>query len=84
MIEAVVPYITPSAAPRPGSKVIWVDNDPVMSNYKTMEFRLILLPVGAASAARAVHDAATALLSKSDMSPHRRTASERLETPSLC
>jgi acetolactate synthase-1/2/3 large subunit len=79
MIEAVVPYITPSAAPRPGSKVIWVDNDPVMSNYKTMEFQADLwLPVGAASAARAIHDAATALLSKSDMSgiAERR---ERLE-----
>ena len=69
MLEALVPYISPNAAPKPGSKTIWVDADPVMSNYKTMEFQADLwLPVSVAAAAQAIHDAATALLSKSDMS----------------
>jgi acetolactate synthase I/II/III large subunit len=69
MLEALVPYISPSAAPKPGSKVIWADADPVMSAYKTMDFQADLwLPVATAAAARAIHDAATALLSKSDMS----------------
>jgi acetolactate synthase I/II/III large subunit len=69
MLEALVPYIAPSAAPKPGSKVIWADADPVMSAYKTMDFQADLwLPVTAATAARAIYEAATTLLSKSDMS----------------
>jgi acetolactate synthase-1/2/3 large subunit len=80
MLEALVPYISPSAAPKPGSKVIWAEVDPVQSNYKSMEFQADLwLPVTAGSAARAIYDAATALLKQSDMSriAERR---ERLET----
>lgn len=79
MLEVIVPYITPAAAPKPGAKIISADADPVMTNYKTMEFQADLwLPVTAAAAACAIHDAATALLSKSDMSriAERR---ERLE-----
>ncbi len=79
MLEPLVPYITPAAAPKAGSKTIWVDSDPVLTNYKTMEFQADLwLPVTVAAAARAIYDAATALLSKSDMSrlAERR---ERLE-----
>jgi acetolactate synthase I/II/III large subunit len=79
MLEPLVPYITPAAAPKAGSKTIWVDSDPVLTNYKTMEFQADLwLPVTVAAAARAIYDAATALLSTSDMSriAERR---ERLE-----
>jgi acetolactate synthase I/II/III large subunit len=79
MLEALVPYISPAAAPRPGTKIIWAEVDPVQSNYKTMEFQADLwLPVTAGVAARAIHDAATALLKQSDMSriAERR---ERLE-----
>src|SRR6476646_4360381 len=62
MLEALVPYISPSAAPRLGSKIIWAEVDPVLSNYKTMEFQADLwLPVTAGAAARAIYDAATAL-----------------------
>src|SRR5438128_2417562 len=69
MLEALVPYISPAAAPRPGAKIIWAESDPVLSNYKTMEFQADLwLPVTAAAAARAIFDAATALLKQSDMS----------------
>ena len=69
MLEALVPYTTPSAAPKPGSKIIWADADPVMSAYKTMDFQADLwLPVTAATAVRAIYEAATSLLSKSDMS----------------
>src|SRR4029077_19683909 len=79
MLEALVPYISPAAAPRPGTKIIWAEVDPVQSNYKTREFQADLwLPVTAGVAARAIHDAATALLKQSDMSriAERR---ERLE-----
>jgi len=34
MLEALVPYISPVAAPRPGAKIIWAEVDPVQSNYK--------------------------------------------------
>jgi acetolactate synthase I/II/III large subunit len=69
MLEALVPYISPTAAPRPGAKIIWAEVDPVLSNYKTMEFQAdLLLPVTAWAAARAIYDAATTLLKQSDMS----------------
>jgi acetolactate synthase-1/2/3 large subunit len=55
--------------------VIWVDVDPVHSRYKTMERRADLwLPVSAVGAARAIHDAATGMLSRSDQ---RRIAERR-------
>src|SRR6266571_7232774 len=79
LLEALVPYISPAAAPRAGTKVIWAEVDPVLSNYKTMEFQADLwLPVTAGAAARAIYDAATAMLKQSDMSriAERR---ERLE-----
>src|SRR5438309_6349339 len=79
LLEALVPYISPAAAPRAGTKVIWAEVDPVLSNYKTMEFQADLwLPVTAGAAARAIYDAATAMLKQSDISriAERR---ERLE-----
>ena len=79
LLEALVPYISPAAAPRAGTKVIWAEVDPVLSNYKTMEFQADLwLPVTAGAAARAIYDAATGMLKQSDMSriAERR---ERLE-----
>ena len=75
MLEALVPYTTPDAAPKPGSKIVWAEADPVMSAYKTMDFQADLwLPVTAAAAASAIHQAATALLSDTDM---RRIAERR-------
>lgn len=68
IIEAPVPYMPPLDAPRPDAKVVWVDVDPVQSRYKTMEFRADLwLPVSAAGAVRAIYEAATGMLSRSDM-----------------
>ena len=74
-----MPYLPPLGAPRPGAKVVWAEPDPVLSNYKSMEHQADLwLAVTAKAAARAIYEAATALLSKSDMSriAERR---ERLE-----
>src|SRR5439155_10482944 len=48
--------------------VAWVDVDPLQSRYKTMEYRADLwLPVSAAAAVRAIYDAATGMLSQTDM-----------------
>ncbi len=69
IVESPVPWIPPHDAPSPDAKVAWVDVDPVQSRYKTMEWQADLwLAVDAASAARAIHDAATTMLTQSDMS----------------
>jgi acetolactate synthase-1/2/3 large subunit len=68
LLECVAPWISPGTAPPPSAKIAWVDPDPVLSRYKTMEFSADLwLPVSAAAAARAIYEAATAMLSKTDM-----------------
>src|SRR5206468_2982979 len=49
--------------------IAWVDVDPVQSRYKTTEWQADLwMPVEAASAARAIYEAATGMLSQSDLS----------------
>ncbi|HEY1269058.1 MAG TPA: thiamine pyrophosphate-requiring protein [Candidatus Binatia bacterium] len=69
IMQTPVPFIPPQGCPKSGAKIVWVDVDPVQSRYKTMEFRADLwLPVSVAGAARAIYDAATAMLTRSDMS----------------
>jgi acetolactate synthase-1/2/3 large subunit len=69
IIENPVPWIPPQEAPGPDARIAWVDVDPVQSRFKTTEWQADMwLPVEAASAARAIYDAATAMLSQSDMS----------------
>jgi acetolactate synthase-1/2/3 large subunit len=68
IMETPVPYIPPTGNPRPGTKVVWVDVDPVMSRYKTLDTQADMwLPVTATSAVRAIHEAATGMLTQSDM-----------------
>ena len=75
IVESPAAFIPPKGAPRADAKVVWIDVDPVLSRYKTMERRADLwLPVSAAGAAQAIHDAATGMLSTSDM---RRIAERR-------
>lgn len=74
IVESPAAFIPPKGAPGPDAKVVWVDVDPVHSRYKTMERRADMwLPVSAVGAARAIHDAATGMLSTSD----RRRIAER-------
>ena len=69
IIESPVPFIPPEDSPSTDAKIAWVDVDPVQSRYKTMEYHADLwLPVSAASATRAIYEAATTMLTKSDMS----------------
>jgi acetolactate synthase I/II/III large subunit len=68
MLETPVPYLPPKHSPRPGAKIIWVEPDPVFSRFKSVEHQADLwLSVTSGSAARAIYDAATMLLSRSDM-----------------
>jgi acetolactate synthase-1/2/3 large subunit len=68
VVENTTPFIPPHASPRPNAKVVWIDPDPVQSRYKTMEYQADLwLPVTAAAGVRAIYEAATGLLTQSDM-----------------
>lgn len=68
IIESLTAY-TPPNLPRPDAKIARVSIDPVYSQHKTIEYRADLwLPVDSGAAATAIHDAATSMLSKSDMS----------------
>ena len=80
VIESPAAFVPGRGSPSADAKIIWVDVDAVQSRYKTMEHRADMwLPVSVAGAAQAIYDAATGLLTKSDMSriADRRS---RLET----
>lgn len=67
ILEQPVPFADPRAAPKADAKIVFVDSDPVLSRYKTMEFSADLwLPVSSAAALQAIYDAATGLLTQSD------------------
>lgn len=79
IIENPVPWIPPEGAPSPDARIAWVDIDPVQSRFKTMEWQADLwLPVEAATAARAIYEAASGMLTQSQMS-HIADRRERLE-----
>jgi acetolactate synthase-1/2/3 large subunit len=69
VIESPAPFIPGAGAPSADAKIIWIDVDPVQARYKTMEHRADMwLPVSVSGAAQAIYEAATGLLTKSDMS----------------
>jgi acetolactate synthase-1/2/3 large subunit len=69
VMENPAPWMPNRGGPRSSAKIAWVDPDPVQSRYKTMEFHADLwMPVTSTAAARAIYDAATGMLSQSDMS----------------
>src|SRR3954471_10795464 len=69
VFESTTPWIPGSRSPSADAKIAWVAIDPVHSRLKTSEFRADLwLAATASRTARAIHDAATALLDKSDLS----------------
>ena len=69
VIESPAAFVPGRGSPSADAKIIWVDVDAVQSRYKTMEHRADMwLPVSVAGAAQAIYDAATGLMTKSDMS----------------
>ena len=81
VIESPAAFVPGRGSPSADAKIIWVDVDAVQSRYKTMEHRADMwLPVSVAGAAQAIYDAATGLLTKSDMS---RIADRRSRLESL-
>ena len=68
VMEDIVPYM-PDAAPGPDARIAWVSVDPVFSRLKTFEQRADLwLACSPSGAAKAIYDAATVLLTQTDMS----------------
>ena len=69
VMESPIPFSPGTASPKADTKVIWVDVDPVFSRFKTMEHRADLwLPVSTSGAAQAIYEAATSMLTTSDIS----------------
>jgi acetolactate synthase-1/2/3 large subunit len=67
-MEDVVPFTPGRGAPDSAAKIAWVAIDPVLSRYKTMEFRADLwIPASVAAVAHAVYEAATTMLTHSQM-----------------
>jgi acetolactate synthase-1/2/3 large subunit len=69
VLESISPWMPGLDTPPVDAKIFWVSIDPVQSRFKTMEFRADLwIPATAANVIRAVYEAATGMLDKSDMS----------------
>jgi acetolactate synthase-1/2/3 large subunit len=70
VLESVRPW-APDAkgSPPADAKIAWVSIDPVQSRFKTMEFRAdYWIPASVESTVRAIHEFATGMLDKSDLS----------------
>ncbi len=69
VFESHVPWIPGAGSPPADAKIAWVAIDPVHSRLKTQEFRADLwIAASASRTARAIHEAATALLDQTDLS----------------
>jgi acetolactate synthase-1/2/3 large subunit len=69
LFESWPPYLPGIASPSPDAKIAWISSDPVLSRMKTLEMRADLwISATAANVARAVYEAATGMLSQSDIS----------------
>jgi acetolactate synthase-1/2/3 large subunit len=69
VVDDLTPFTPGIDAPRADAKIAWVSVDPVMSRYKTMEYRADLwLTASPANVARAVFEEASKMLGRSDLS----------------
>jgi acetolactate synthase-1/2/3 large subunit len=67
VFEDLVPYIPGRGSPAPDAKIAWVSIDPVLSRFKTLEYRADLwIPASSAAVARAVYEAATSMITAGD------------------
>jgi acetolactate synthase-1/2/3 large subunit len=69
MLDVVAPFIPGRESPPATSKIAWIGNDPVLSRYKTMEYRAdIWSPANVTLTLRAIHAEAEKLLDRDDLS----------------
>jgi acetolactate synthase-1/2/3 large subunit len=81
VFDCIAPFIPGVDSPKPDAKVAWIGPDPVMTRYKTMEFRADLrIAATPVNVIRAIHDAAEKILDASDLAriaDRRRRLGER-------
>ena len=69
VLDAIAPFIPGPQSPKPDARIAWIGTDPVLSRYKTMEFRADLwIPASVGPTLRAISEAACKLLDASDLS----------------
>ncbi|MFN0071484.1 MAG: thiamine pyrophosphate-dependent enzyme [Chloroflexota bacterium] len=69
IFEHLSPYSPGRESPSRDAKIAWISIDPVLSRFKTIEYRADLwIPASSAAVARAVYDAATGMLTATDLS----------------
>jgi acetolactate synthase I/II/III large subunit len=67
ILEHLSPYSPCRESPSRDARIAWVSIDPVLSRFKTIEYRADLwLPASSAAVARAVYEAATRMLTNED------------------
>ena len=63
VLDAIAPFMPGRGSPAPDAKIAWVGADPVLSRYKTMEYRADLwIPASTAATLRAIHAEAEKIL----------------------
>ena len=68
VFEDAIPFTPGEGAPPPETKIAWISADPVLSRFKTREFRADLwLSASGAAVAASVYEEATKLLNQSDL-----------------
>jgi acetolactate synthase-1/2/3 large subunit len=80
VLDAVAPFMPGLDSPAPRARIAWIGSDPVLSRYKTMEYRADLwVPASVLETLRAVRRAVEARLDRGDLAriAERR---ERLQT----
>jgi acetolactate synthase-1/2/3 large subunit len=69
VLDAIAPFMPGADSPAPSARIAWVGSDPVLSRYKTMEYRADLwIPASVFETLRAIRREAEALLDRSDLS----------------
>jgi acetolactate synthase-1/2/3 large subunit len=68
VLDAIAPFMPGTDSPRADARIAWVGNDPVLSRYKTLEYRADLwIPASVTETLRAVRREAEALLDRGDL-----------------
>ena len=76
VLEATIPFIPGVGGPKPSAKIVWSCVDPVLSRFKTMEYRADMwLPTPVAPLVRAIREAVLPMLDDG----RRRLIAERRE-----
>jgi acetolactate synthase-1/2/3 large subunit len=76
VLDAIAPFIPGADSPAREAKIAWIGSDPVLSRYKTIEYRADLwIPASVVETLRAVQREAESMLDRTDLSriAERRT-----------